>query len=60
LELLEITSFRKNTGHCWITPLPADVASGDSVDRPASSRLRLFESGVELGPGRAAHAEPSR
>lgn len=53
---MEITSFRKDSGHCWIAPLPADLAPGDSADRPASSRLRLFESGLELGPGRAAHA----
>jgi SAM-dependent methyltransferase len=56
MKLFEIKSFRKDTGHCWIAPLPAGVAPGDSVDRPASTRLRLFESGVELGPGRAAHA----
>jgi hypothetical protein len=55
LKLLEIKSFRKDTGHCWIARLPDGIASGDSAGRPPSSLLRLFESDRELGPGRVTH-----
>lgn len=53
---LDANLMRQHSGHCITTPLP-DMLPGDTMDRPGASMLRLFEDGVELGPGHSNHAD---
>ncbi|WP_150526424.1 methyltransferase domain-containing protein [Roseibium sediminis] len=55
-RLVNVTNFRLEEGNCWITALPADIQSGAHEGTLSPSGLRLFENGVELGPGSASHA----
>ena len=55
MRLIEVTSFRREQGLCWVVSLPTFLATGDQAGLPPKSVLRLFEDGVELGPGSAAH-----
>lgn len=46
-----------SSGRCYAVPLPASIPPGDSVENARASTLRLFENGIELGPGHALHAD---
>ena len=49
--------FSRGTGQTWLCSLPPELlAKSDTHDAPYQSHLRLFEDGLELGPGHARHA----
>lgn len=48
--------FEHSVGCCFTVPLP-DVPAGDSDGRPGQSMLRVFENGIELGPGHSRHKD---
>lgn len=54
-RLIEVTSFRKEQGFCWIAALPETLLHGDTKGRAHESELMLFEDGKALGPACAQH-----
>ena len=55
LRLIEVTSFRKEQGFCWSSPLPDTLLHGDTIGCAPGSELMLFEDGKALGPACAQH-----
>jgi O-methyltransferase len=54
-RLIELGPSLLESGHCWVTEAPAGAGPGDSMDEPQRSSLRLFQDGLEIGPGHAEH-----
>ncbi len=54
-RLIELTSFRKEQGFCWIAALPDTLVHGHTIGRTPGSELMLFEDGKALGPACAQH-----
>ena len=52
---LSVYEIRADLGLAYRINLPSIVPSGDDVNDQARSQLRLFESGVELGPPHSNH-----
>ncbi len=54
-RLIELGSPKPESGRCWVAEAPIDAGPGDSMDEPQRSSLRLFEDGLEIGPGHVEH-----
>lgn len=54
-RLIEVTSFRKEQGFCWVAALPDTLLHGDAMGHARGSELMLFEDSKALGPGCAQH-----
>ncbi len=54
-RLVPLPKPQPETGHCWIVSHSTGLGLGDSPDSPASSCLRLFENGIEIGPPHSDH-----
>lgn len=57
-RIVTLDNFAAEDGFCWIVAAP-EGAGGDG-DGANHSGLRLFEDGVELGPGQSAHVDIRR
>lgn len=52
-----LSSINHAGNFCYTSPAPPDCPSGDDVQNGQRSTLRLFEDGIELGPGHSMHDE---
>lgn len=59
-RLVSITGIRREEGNCWIAALPPGIQRGAQEGTFQRSDLRLFEDGIELGPGSASHVAVRR
>ncbi len=54
-RLIELGPPKPESGHCWVAEAPTGAGPGDSMEEPQCSSLRLFEDGLEIGPGHVEH-----
>ena len=59
-KLVTVPPLSLHRGHCWIAELPEGLPPGDTMGAGRSSGARLFEDGVEIGPGHAMHDDIAR
>jgi SAM-dependent methyltransferase len=54
-RIIDLGHLRQDSGHCWVAEMPNDMPHGEMFGMPDKSTLRLFEDGIELGPGSSPH-----